>query len=215
MSERCQAQTVDGEPCQAWPMDDSDRCVAHQTTPADPDQTAGDGDRCEAPTRRGGLCKKVPLEGADRCHLHVDGLEPTDAEQQARREANMTHGYFVTGFLSDKEREIFQRVLEANGDLGELKQSIIAALTVRANRMMEWEFDGQDVSGFTTEVFETMIKALEAIEPEEHEVQYSWDIQEVRQQLEQLLQDDPTLVVKLVPPEDYDQVREAMAKREG
>jgi hypothetical protein len=117
-------------------MEGSTRCVVHQDAdPADPDEAAGDEARCGAPTQRGGVCRNHPMAGQERCHHHI-GLDPTEAQQRARAEGNRKHGYFVTGFLDEDEREHFRRVLEGTEELGELKRHVIAALVIRANRMM-------------------------------------------------------------------------------
>lgn len=210
MSDRCGAETASGAPCRAYPVVGSDRCVVHQEDEPHP----GEGedvpdDRCGHPTKRGGLCRQYPMQGSERCYVH-QGLEPTEAERQASRTNRTTHGYFVQGFLDDDEEALFERVLEGQADPGELKQHVVGALVVRANRMMRWEAEGQQVSGFATEVFGELRKALESISTEELRVEHSWDDVEVAQQVRRVLDEDPELLVRLLPPVVQDTVREAL-----
>lgn len=163
--------------------------------------------RCGAPTKRGGLCRQYPMGGSDRCYVH-QGLPPTEAERASR--GNTKHGYFVSGFLDDEERELFARVLEGVADVGELKQEVIAALFVRANRMTRWEAEGQPISGFANEVFGELRKALESVTPDELRVQHSWDDAEVAAQVERVLGEDPELLVRQLPPEVQEAVRDAL-----
>jgi hypothetical protein len=211
MGERCGAETLAGDPCRAWPMEGSTRCVVHQhAEPADPgDEAAVDDDRCGAPTRRGGVCRNHPMAGQDRCHHHI-GLDPTEAQERARREGNRKHGSFVTGFLDEDEREHFRRVLEGTEELGELKRHVIAALVIRANRMMRWEAEGEQVSGFATEVFGELRQALESIGADELAVEHSWDVAEVHDQVEAVLEADPELLCRVVPDAAEEAVREAL-----
>jgi hypothetical protein len=77
---RCGAETAEGEPCRAYPVEGSQRCIAHGES--DPDPDVGEDvpeDRCGHPTKRGGLCRQYPMQGAKRCYVHQD-LEPTEAE---------------------------------------------------------------------------------------------------------------------------------------
>lgn len=213
MNPTCGAPTANGDPCQAPPLKGEDRCRHHEDPTASLEET--NGARCGAPTRRGGLCKNHPMAGQQRCHVHLDGLEPTEAEQAARREGPLRHGYFVSGFLDDEERELFARVLEEGADIGALKQNVIAALTVRADRMMRWEAEGQNISGFATDVFTELRKSLEALQPDELEVQHSWDTDEVARQVEAVLEADRGLLIRMVPPGVQEIVREAFEQRDG
>lgn len=165
--------------------------------------------RCGHPTRRGGVCRNHPMGGSKRCHRHA-GLPTTAAQREASRTARTTHGYFVSGFLDDDERELFVAVLEGTLDPGELKRHVIAALVVRAARMTKWEGEGQPVSGFTTEVFGELRKALETVTPEELRVKHSWDDAEVAEQVRRVLGANPELVLRLLPPKARAAARAAL-----
>jgi hypothetical protein len=211
MTDRCTGTRTDGEGCQAFPVEGSTYCVAHQdqagdeTAETEPDAS----NRCGAPTQRGGLCRNPPMAGADRCHLHV-GLEPTHDQRRAQVEGGTKHGYFVQGFLDEDEKEHFRQVVEGTRELGELKRHVVAALVVRANRIMRWEAEGQQVSGFTTEVFGELRKSLEAMTADELKVDHSWDIAEVADQVEAVLAQDPQLLLRVVPDAAREAVREAL-----
>lgn len=211
MPDRCAGTRADGDACQAFPIEGSTYCVAHQdqaeaeAAPADPEE----GDRCGAPTKRGGMCRNPPMAGAERCHLHV-GLEPTEDQRRAQQEGGTRHGYFVQGFLDEEEKEHFREVVEGTRELGELKRHVVAALVIRANRMMRWEAEGQQVSGFTTEVFGELRKSLESMTADELKVDHSWDIAEISQQVEQVLAEDPELLLRVVPDEAREAVRQAL-----
>lgn len=103
-------------------------------------------------------------------------------------------------------------MLEGQADPDELKQHVIGALVVRANRMMRWEAEGQQISGFATEVFAELRKALESISPEEVRVEHSWDDAEVADQVRRVLDEDPELLVCLLSPVVQDTVREAIGE---
>lgn len=208
-ADRCGAPTTGGDPCRAWPVEGSTRCVVHQDHEPEREQEDAGDDRCGAPTTRGGLCRNHRMGGSDRCHLHV-GMDPTEAREEAWHTGPLKHGYFVTGFLDDEEKELFARVLEGTTDVGALKQQVIAALVVRANRMTRWEAEGQPISGFATEVFGELRKALESITPDELRVQHTWDTAEVAAQVEHVLAHDRELLIRLLPPEIQDTVREAL-----
>jgi len=206
---RCGAATRDGEPCQAWPAEGEDRCHHHVDVDGD---APGAVDYCGAPTRSGRPCQRqVTNIDGDHCHLHSDMVDTTEAEAEASRQAAVTHGYFVSGFLDEDERELFREVLRGRADIGELKENVIAALVVRANRMLKWESQGQEVSGFATEVFEELRKALESIEPDELTIEHAWDDQQVVGQVEQLLREDTDLLLRVVPDEARDAVEDALA----
>jgi len=208
---RCRAPTQDGEPCRQHPLEGEDRC-RHHLDAGEPAEGEPDVQRCGAPTQAGRPCRRyvTSLDG-DRCHLHSDLVETTEAEAQASREAAVTHGYFVSGFLEEDERELFREVLRGRADIGELKENVVAALVVRANRMLRWESEGQEVSGFATEVFEELRKALESIEPDELTIEHAWDEAEIVGQVEQLLREDDELLLRVVPDEARDAVEEALA----
>jgi hypothetical protein len=205
---RCGAPTKDGEPCQQYPLEGSERCRHHETI----DGGAGDEvERCGAPTRSGRPCQRqVTNVDGDRCHLHSDLVDTTEAEAETSRNNAVTHGYFVSGFLDEEERELFREVLRGRADIGELKENVIAALVVRANRMLKWESQGENVSGFATEVFEELRKALESIEPDELTIEHAWDEQQVIGQVEQLLREDDELLLRVVPEEARGAVEEAL-----
>lgn len=66
------------------------------------------------------------------------------------------------------------------------------------------------MSGFATEVFAELRQALESLEPDEMEVEHSWDVAEVHEQVEAVLEEDPELLVRVVPEAAKDAVREAI-----
>lgn len=206
---RCGAPTAAGDPCRAWPVEGSTRCVVHQDSQPEALPDAEREDRCGAPTTRGGLCRKHPMAGSDRCHLH-SGLDPTEARKEAWRTAGLKHGYFVTGFLDDEEKELFAEILEGTADVGELKQELIAALIVRINRMLKWEAEGQQISGFLNEAIGELRKVLESVTPDELSIQHSWDDAEIAAQVDRVLGEDPELLVRMLPPEVQETVREAL-----
>ncbi len=206
---RCGAPTRGGEPCTQYPLQGGDRCRHH----VDVDEALEDAtERCGAPTEAGRPCRRqvTNLDG-DRCHLHSELVEATGAEREASRSNAVTHGYFVSGFLDEDEKELFREVLRGRADIGELKENIVAALVVRANRMLKWEAQGEKVSGFATEVFEELRKALESIEPDELTIEHAWDEAEIVGQVERLLREDEELLLRVVPEEARDAVEEALA----
>jgi hypothetical protein len=206
---RCGAPTIGGEPCQQYPLEGGEHCRHHETI----DGGAGDEvERCGAPTNSGRPCRRhVTNVDGERCHLHSGLVDTTEAEAEASREAAVTHGYFVSGFLDEEEKELFREVLRGRADIGELKENVIAALVVRANRTLKWESKGQEVSGFATEVFEELRKALESIEPDELTIEHAWDEQQVVGQVEQLLREDDELLLRVVPEQARPAVEEALA----
>lgn len=211
--DRCAGTRADGEACQAYAVEGSAYCIAH--TKADEREGEADAaaeDRCGHPTTRGGLCRQYPMAGAERCYHHAE-IDPTEDEQAAARSNPVQHGYFVKGFLDEDEKRVFEAVLEGHADPGEIKQHVLAALVVRANRMMAWEANGREVSGFANEVFGELRKVLESISPDELTVQHSWDAAEVARQVEEVLEEDPELLVRLLPPEVQGEVREAIGAR--
>lgn len=155
-------------------------------------------ERCGQPTKGGGLCRNYPMQGTDRCYVHT-GLPPTAAEQAASRRNPVVHGYFVSGFLDDEERELFQQVLDGELDPAAVKREVIAALIVRAARMTKWEAEGQQVSGFTTDVYAELRQALDSVTPDELRLQHSWDDAEVGEQVARVLAGDPCLLIRLLP----------------
>lgn len=169
--------------------------------------------RCGHPTRRGGLCRAHALAGGDgRCYAH-SGLPRTPAEIAASRTNARKHAYFVSGFLDEGERALFESVLEGTVDPGEIKRHIIAALVVRAARMTKWEGEGKPVSGFTTEVFGELRKAVESVTPDELRVKHSWDDAEVAAQVERVLAGDLELLVRLLPEPAREAALAAMRAR--
>lgn len=206
--DRCGAPTRSGEPCQAWPTGDQVHCRHHMGA-----DTAVDAyvERCGHPTKSGRPCRRsVTTIDGDRCHQHSDLIETTEAEREASRSNAVTHGYFVSGFLDEDEKELFREVLRGRADIGELKENIVAALVVRANRMLRWEARGEKVSGFATEVFEELRKALESIEPDELKIEHAWDEAEIVGQVERLLREDEELLLRVVPEEAREAVEEAL-----
>lgn len=167
----------------------------------------GDKPRCGGPTKRGGMCRQYPMGASDRCYVH-QGLPPTQAEQASRGQTK--HSYFVSGFLNDEGRELFAKALKGVAEVGELKQGVIAALIVRANRMTQWEAESQPISGFANELFGELRKALDSVTPDELRAQHRWDDAGVAVQVDHVLSEGPELLVRLVPPEVQDTVREGM-----
>lgn len=144
-----------------------------------------------------------------RCYHH-QGLPSTEAELRASRENPLKHGYFVTGFLDEEERSLFQRVLEGDLDPGHLKRQVIAALVVRAARVTKWEAEGEPITGFATDVFAELRKALDSVSPDELRVSHSWDQAEVAAQVREILREDVELTLRLLPEEVRGTVREAL-----
>lgn len=207
---RCGAPMRAGEPCQQYPLDGRERCRHHVDVDEAPEDAT---ERCGAPTQAGRPCRRqvTNLDG-DRCHLHSDLVEATEAEREAARSNAVTHGYFVSGFLGEDEKELFREVLRGRADIGELKENIVAALVVRANRMLRWEAEGREISRFATEVFEELRKALESIEPDELKIEHAWDEAEIVGQVERLLREDEELLLRVVPEEARPAVSEALGE---
>lgn len=164
---------------------------------------------CGHPTRSGGLCSRSPMAGSPRCHQHA-GLETTEAEQEASRVNPVEHGYYFSGFVDEDERELFQAVADGAVDLALVQRQVIAALVVRAVRMLEREAEDPDLAGLTTSAFAELRKALDALDPDALTVEHTVDFREVQEHVQGILNDDPELAVRLVKPENRDVMREAL-----
>lgn len=166
-------------------------------------------DRCGHPTKQGGLCRRSPMAGSEFCHQHGD-LEPTEEEKQASRRNPIKHGYFVSGFIDEREHAIFRAVVDGEVELRDIQRNVIAALVVRTVRMLKREAAGEDVTGLTTSAFAELRKSIETMDPESFHVEHTWSMEEIRLGVERLLQEDDELVLRMVPPEVRDVVEEAM-----
>lgn len=170
--------------------------------------------QCGHPTRHGGACRKGPLTPGGRCAIHAR-LPPTPKQQEAARRNPVKHAYFVAGFLDEEERELFHRVLEGTLEPGALRGEVVAALVVRCVRMLRWEAEGKKVAALATAAFAELRQSLAALQPGEMRVRHSWDDAEVAAQVQRVLQADPELVARLVPPALREKVREALRGQGG
>lgn len=108
---------------------------------------------CGHPTRDGSPCRRPPLAGGgERCSRHA-GLPTTRKERDAAKRAAVKHGYYVSGFLDETERDMFRRIAEGHVDPGEIVRQSVAALYVRAMRMAFWEGEDGEASPLTTAAF--------------------------------------------------------------
>lgn len=115
---------------------------------------------CGHPTRDGSPCRRRPLGGGgSRCSRHA-GLPSTEAERAAAKRAALKHGYYLSGFLDEDERELFQRVCDGQVDPGDIVRQMTAALYVRAMRMTFWESEDGEPSALTTAAFAELRQAL-------------------------------------------------------
>lgn len=168
-----------------------------------------EGKRCGHPTRQGGLCQRSPMAGGDRCHQH-GGLEPTEAEKAASRSNPIEHGYFVSGFLDERERAIFEAVASGEIEPSEIQRQAVAALVVRAMRMLEREAQGGDVAGLTTGAFAELRKSMEAMDPDAFRVEHAFSDADIARQVQRVLREDDEVLLQVVPPEARKAVEEAL-----
>lgn len=173
------------------------------------DGVSGEANQCGHPIQDGGLCRRSPMGGSDLCHQHGD-LEPTEAERRASRENPIEHGYFVAGFLDEEEEQLFRAVVEGELEPSAIQRQSVAALFVRAMRMLEWEARGEDVSGLTTSVFAELRKTMDAMEPAELRVESEVSQAEISQVVTKLFREDRDLLLQAVPPEVRDDVAAVM-----
>lgn len=172
-------------------------------------EVGGRQESCGHPTKAGGLCSRSPMAGSEHCHQHA-GLGTTQAEQEASARNPVEHGYYFSGFVDEDERELFKAIADGDVDLGELQRQIVGALTVRAMRVLEWEAQGRDVSGLVTSAFAELRKAMDAMDPDAFRIEHSFDYQEIRETVDELFAEETRLVLKYVPDEVREDVREAM-----
>lgn len=173
------------------------------------EDASGGSELCGHPTREGGLCQRSPMAGSDRCHQHGD-LGPTEAERRASRENPIEHGYFVSGFLDERERRVFRAVVDGELEPSTIQLQAIAALVVRAMRMLRREAQGEEVSGLATSVFAELRRSMEAMEPDELRVESEVSPAEISQVVTKLFREDRDLLLQAVPPEVRDDVAAVM-----
>lgn len=164
---------------------------------------------CGHPTQAGGLCSRPPLVGGEHCHQHA-GLEATEAEQEASRRNPVEHGYYFSGFVDEQERAVFRAVADGRADLADIQRRVVAALVVRAVRMLKHEHEDPDMAGLTTGAFAELRKTLNALDSEALEIEYTFDVEEVRRYVQGILNDDPELAARLIHSENHDELREAL-----
>ncbi|MCA1813535.1 MAG: hypothetical protein LC624_06245 [Halobacteriales archaeon] len=117
---------------------------------------------CGYGTRNATSCRRPPLAGGGgRCSRHA-GLPSTQAERDAAKRAALRHGYYLSGFLDETEREMFERICEGEVDPEELCRQTAAALYIRAMRMTFWESEDGEASPLTTQAFAELRQTLEA-----------------------------------------------------
>lgn len=154
---------------------------------------------CGHPTTTGAPCRNRPLGGPNkRCFRHS---MPSTEKQLA---ANRKHGYFVKGFLDDEERARFEEFVRGGVEPANLRQRLIAALILRAERMMRWEGSGErgeKVSGYTTDAFAELRQALESLGVTEPVAEAVLDEVELLQRVEVLLRSDRDLLLRQLPEE--------------
>lgn len=116
---------------------------------------------CGHPTRNVGPCRRPPLGGgAGRCSRHA-GLPSTKAERDAAKRAALKHGYYLSGFLDDAEKELFQRVCDGQVEPGDIVRQMTAAMYIRVMRMTLWESEDGEASPLTTAAFAELRQALQ------------------------------------------------------
>lgn len=170
---------------------------------------------CGYPTQAGGPCRNAPLGGPNRRCFRHSGIPTTKAEQEASRQNATKHGYFVSGFLDKEERARFEDFLAGGLEPEDLRQRMVAALILRAERMMRWEDSGERgerVSGYTTDAFAELRQSLEGLPVEAAEKQEVMDDVELLQRVEVLLRADRELLLRQLPPEVQAPARAAWAE---
>lgn len=155
---------------------------------------------CGHPTTTGAPCRNHPLGGPNkRCFRH-SGIPSTEKQLAANRK----HGYFVKGFLDDEERARFEEFVRGGVEPANLKERLIAALILRAERMMRWEGSGERgerVSGYTTGAFAELRQTLETVDIGEPVREAVLDEVELLQRMEALLRSDRDLLLRQLPEE--------------
>lgn len=183
--------------------------------PADAPVEAPGPAMCGHPTQTGGPCRNPPLGGPNpRCFRH-SGIPSTAAERAASRQNATKHGYFVSGFLDEQERQRFEDYVRGGLEPVDLRQRMVAALILRAERMMRWEDSGERgerVSGYTTDAFAELRQSLEGLPVGGAEKQAVMDDVELLQRVEALLRSDRELLLRQLPPEVQGPARAAWAE---